>query len=132
MVLAGEWLFELRRVAVLRAAGFPRGSAHYGIAAAVEWLVLDFVYWGLVARDFIEAVMGPRWKSIREVVKESDIALLFWNGSAVVLTIVGALLKWLPNGPGAKFILPARGREMSGWVALSVSAGICEGATFRD
>jgi CAAX protease family protein len=132
VVLVAGCLFELRRVAVLRAAGFPHRSAHYGIAVAAEWLVLAFVLLGIwLHGTSIEAVMGPRWKSIREVLKETGVALLFWAGSVVLLAILRALLAGLPNGPGVKFILPMGWHEMLGWIALSVSAGICEEAIFR-
>jgi hypothetical protein len=73
VVLVGGCLFELRRVAVIRAAGFPHRSTHYGIAVAVEWLTLAFVLLGVWLHGAsIEAVMGPRWKSIREVLKETS------------------------------------------------------------
>jgi hypothetical protein len=79
VVLVAGCLFELRWVAVLRAAGFPHRSAHYGIAVAAEWLVLAFVLPGVwLHGTSIEAVMGPRWKSIREVLKE-PVSLCFFG-----------------------------------------------------
>jgi membrane protease YdiL (CAAX protease family) len=61
----------------------------------------------------------------------NQLALLFWVGSVVILAILRALLTGLPNGLGVKFILPMGRHEMLGWIALSVSAGICEEAIFR-
>ena len=59
------------------------------------------------------------------------MGLTFWLGSFFVLAFVGLLLRSLPNGPGVKFLLPHGAREQLMWVALAVTAGICEEAVFR-
>jgi membrane protease YdiL (CAAX protease family) len=86
---------------------------------------------GLAARGFYRGSNGPTMEVDTRGAEGNQLALLFWVGSVVILAILRALLTGLPNGLGVKFILPMGRHEMLGWIALSVSAGICEEAIFR-
>ncbi len=65
----------------------------------------------------------------------SDQRLHLWPRILIVslqlLWVVGWLLRIAANGPHLEFMLPHRAVELAWWIALSVTAGICEETVFR-
>src|SRR6266850_8496454 len=58
-------------------------------------------------------------------------ALPFWIISAGLLLVLGWLLRVSEHRPNMEFMLPHRGAEIAVWIALSITAGICEETVFR-
>lgn len=52
--------------------------------------------------------------------------MAFWIVSAGILFVLGWLLRVAALGRKMDFILPHGGPEITLWIALSVTAGICE------
>jgi len=103
------------------------------------YLSIMALEWGLVAtvRGAVNAkgislrdVVGGRWSSWKDILR--DVApcipfLFIWLGSA-------RLMHWLMGPDPAKSInslLPQSPTEIILWIALSISAGICEEIVFR-
>jgi membrane protease YdiL (CAAX protease family) len=97
-----------------------------------EWLMLGVVLLGVRRhRSPLSTVLGERWRSMSEVGRDIGIAAAFWLVSAIILSATighpkdaaenGVVQALLPNGP----------LESALWIALSVTAGICEEAIFR-
>jgi len=103
------------------------------------YLSLMALEWGLVAtvRGAVNAkgislreVVGGRWSSWKDIVRDVALCIPFlflWQGSA-------QLMHRLMGPDAAKSInslLPQSPTEVVLWIALSISAGICEEIVFR-
>jgi uncharacterized protein len=76
-------------------------------------------------------VLGDHWHSVRQLLRDIGIAAGFWIVAWVFLWIFGWLLRITALGHNTQFMLPHRGIELTFWIALSVTAGICEETIFR-
>jgi CAAX protease family protein len=98
-------------------------ALEWGLVATVRGAVHDR---GLRLRD----VIGGRWATWKDVARDVALCIPFlfvWNGSA-----------WLMHqvlGPDAaksiNTLLPQSAIEIGLWIAVSISAGICEEIVFR-
>jgi len=89
------------------------------------------VIWGARRHGVpLDRVLGPRWRSLGEVLRDIATAAAFWIVSIIVLSILARLV---PAG-SSNFILemlPAGRLEIALWIAISLTAGICEETIFR-
>ncbi len=135
MVIAAVLLwgyFGARRFRMLRSAGDVHLGGLYARSIAMEWAALGLVLWGVKLHGTpLREVVGARWASAREALRDAGRALLFWLGSIVVLGIVGVLLHSVAHTRAVHTFLPHRPLERLLWVAVAISAGICEEAIFR-
>lgn len=95
-----------------------------------EWLMLGVVLLGVwLNGTSLFEVLGGRWRSGRQFLRDSGIGLLFLIASIMVTSILG------PHGgtgdKATQFLLPQGKIEMVLWVALSITAGVCEEAVYR-
>jgi membrane protease YdiL (CAAX protease family) len=65
------------------------------------------------------------------VLRDIGFGAAFWIVAAILLWIFGWLLRIAAQGRNTQVMLPHGGFELASWIALSVTAGICEGAIFR-
>jgi membrane protease YdiL (CAAX protease family) len=96
-----------------------------------EWIGFAFVLFGVwLAGSGFATVLGERWRSVRDILRDVGLGVAF----SIISTIVLSMLE-PHHGGGAdravQFLLPHGSLEMTLWVALSVSAGICEEAIYR-
>jgi hypothetical protein len=116
----------------LRAAAHPDRVRFYAISMLFEWLLFLFVLAGVRRSGAsIRTVVGDRWQSVRQVLSDIGIGFGFWIVSLPVLWVIGGLLRIAAHGPHLESMLPHRGVEVAWWIALSVTAGICEETIFR-
>jgi uncharacterized protein len=95
-----------------------------------EWLVLGLVLVGVYLHgSSLLTVLGSRWRSAREVLRDLGIALLFLIVTITITSIIGG--HGGSRDSSASFLIPHGGREMAVWIALSISAGLCEEAVYR-
>jgi membrane protease YdiL (CAAX protease family) len=59
------------------------------------------------------------------------IALLFWVLALVVLGAVAHLLHYERMGQNVRFLAPESSTEIVLWIAVSLTAGVCEETIFR-
>jgi len=103
----------------------------YLSAAALDWLLLFFVWRGIHRRGvtFGSLIQG-RWANAREVLRDLGLAALFWG----FLLAAAWGLDRLPLPAEAKsldVLLPRSVLEVAVWILTSASAGFCEEFVFR-
>lgn len=95
-----------------------------------EWLLLGFVLLGVwLSKVSLLEVMGERWRSVPDFLRDAGVGIVFLIVTIVVTSVAG------PHGAAddamTRFLLPQGRIEMLFWLALSVTAGICEEAVYR-
>jgi uncharacterized protein len=116
----------------MRAAAQPHRVRLYLLTLLFEWLMFAFIVAGVRHSGApLRLVLGDRWQSFRQVLRDIGIAAAYWLISSGLLIILAHLLRTAALGPKMDFILPHGGLEITLWIALSVTAGICEETIFR-
>lgn len=103
----------------------------YLIAIATEWGMAYWVWAGVHWKGGnLRDLTGGRWKTWKSVALDVAIAIPFW--------VVWEFTAWLVHRavdriqtPTAPYQPPAGFLEVSLWILLSISAGICEEIVFR-
>ncbi len=133
LAVLGVWAFLGRIIAdQMRAAANPHRVRYYLLTLFFEWLLFVFVLVGVRRSGAsVLLILGDRWHSVRQVLRDVGIAAAFWLVSAGLLLILGRLLRITALRQKMDFILPSGWAEITLWVALSVTAGICEETVFR-
>lgn len=133
LVVLGGWAIWHKSFAdQLSLAANPNRVRLYMVTLVYEWLLFVLVVAGVRFRGAsILIVLGDHWHSFRQVLRDIGIAIGFWIVAALLLWVFGWLLSITTQGSNTQFMLPHRGRELTAWIALSVTAGICEEAIFR-
>lgn len=134
LVLAaiGSWAIGHRVFAdQLSATANPNRILFYGVTVLYEWLLFVLVV-AAVRRSgaSVITVLGDHWHSVRQVLRDFGVAAGFWIVAAMLLWIFGLLLRTATLGRNVS-MLPQRGIELTLWIVLSVTAGICEETIFR-
>jgi uncharacterized protein len=132
LAFLGAWAYVgvigARRI---NAGGNPHRALGYLFTLAFEWILLGIVLAGVRRKPAsMEVVLGQRWRSARQLFRDIGIAAIFW----IVSISLVALLTYLLHASAAgklQYIVPRGATQIALWIALSISAGICEEATFR-
>ena len=133
LAILGAWAFLGRIIADhMREAMNPHRLRFYLFTLFFEWLLFIFVVVGVRRSGApVRFVLGDRWQSVRQVLRDIGIAAAFWFVSAGLLIVLGWLLRVAGHHPNMEYILPHGGAELTVWIALSITAGICEETVFR-
>ena len=103
----------------------------YLIAIATEWGMAYWVWAGVHWRGGnLRDLTGGRWTSWRNLLLDVAIAIPFWIVWEFTAWAVHLVVDRIP-APTASYHLPGGFAEISLWILLSVSAGICEEIVFR-
>jgi uncharacterized protein len=132
LVVLGGWaLWHKISADRLSVAANPNRVRFYLLTLFFEWILFALVVAG-VRRSGVSVflVLGDHWHSVRQVLRDIGIAVGFWIVAATLLWIFGWLLRIAAPGHNVS-MLPQRGIELTFWIALSVTAGICEETIFR-
>jgi CAAX protease family protein len=116
-----------------------QGSAHqpnhlffYLTTMAWEWLLVGYIYWGLRRRGkSMRNIAGKRWNSVSDFFIDIAIAFGFWIAAIIVLSLVARAVGAHGMSQAARNLAPQGPFESLLWVALAVTAGICEEMIFR-
>jgi CAAX protease family protein len=110
----------------------PNRILFYLTTMSWEWLVAAYIYWGLRRRGkSFRNIAGDRWKGSSDFLQDIAIAFGFWIAAIVVLSLVSHALGANGMAQAARLLAPQGMLESIFWVALSVTAGICEETIFR-
>jgi len=113
-------------------AANPNRVRAYLVTLLLEWVVFGLVVAGVRRSGAsVHLVLGDRWHSARQVLRDIGVAAGFWVVALALLWIFGRLLRVDAQGRNMQFIFPHGGAEIAMWMALSVTAGICEETIFR-
>jgi uncharacterized protein len=114
----------------MRAIVNPDRIAMYEHTILFEWLVLVLVLAGVWLRGLsLLVVFGDHWHSAQQFLRDIGIGLLFLVASIMVTSMFGAHQSG--SDRATQFLLPQGGVEMALWIALSITAGVCEEAVYR-
>jgi membrane protease YdiL (CAAX protease family) len=95
-----------------------------------EWLTVGFVVLGVLWNGSpLATVFGERWRSIREVGRDLGIGVVFLVVSIAISSIFAG--HGHESNRAIQYLLPVNGLERVLWVALSLTAGICEEVIYR-
>src|SRR5215475_11931827 len=132
IVLAAQTVISYRGTIHAAQMSSLANPDHIGIylkTMAFEWLMLGLVLTGVILHgSSLSVVLGERWSNARQFFRDLGIGVMF----LIISVVVTSMLAGGADGrEAARFILPRGPREFVFWVALSVTAGICEEALFR-
>lgn len=106
-------------------------ATSYLITTGWEWLLFVLAAWGIrLGGGSIQSVIGGSWSTAKQFWSDLGIGVLFLVGSNILLAGLQAILRPSPNANIGR-LLPRSTTEITLWVFLSLSAGICEEFTFR-
>jgi membrane protease YdiL (CAAX protease family) len=110
----------------------PNRVRFYLLTIGWEWLLVGYIYWGLRRRGkFIRNIAGKSWKGALDFFLDIAIAFGFWIAAIFVLSIASHLLHATGMAEAARRLAPQGLLESLLWIALSVTAGMCEETIFR-
>jgi len=129
---AGLVIRGLLRAGQLRAMENAERIAIYERTIFFQWLVFFLVLAGLRLRGTsFYAVLGERWRSLRQFLVDLGFGLLFLMGSIFLTSLLTSHAQESATNKATQFLLPQTGLELAWWVALSLTAGICEETLYR-
>jgi membrane protease YdiL (CAAX protease family) len=133
LAVLGGWAFYGNILADhLSAAANPNRVRFYVLTLCFEWLLFVLVVAGVRHSGApVRLILGEQWRSVRQVLRDIGIAAAFWIVSTGILFVLGWLLRITALGRKVDFIFPHGGVEITLWIALSATAGICEETIFR-
>ena len=108
-----------------------KATSVYLVAALMDWALLYYCWVGVHRRGgTLRTLTGGRWNSWKDILTDVAIALPFWfvwEGTAYGV-------QWVLGPSSAKSVaslLPKSLQEILLWIAVSITAGICEETAFR-
>jgi uncharacterized protein len=135
LVLAalGAWALQgIVNSEYMRRAVNPDRIGMYWRTMLFEWLMFGFVILGVKLNGTsVLAVLGERWSSVRQVLRDIGIAIVFLIVSIFLESLLGTNLHRGGPDPAVPFLLPHGASEIAVWMVLSLTAGICEETLFR-
>jgi membrane protease YdiL (CAAX protease family) len=133
LAIMGGWTFWQKiRMDRLSVTAHPNRVRGYVLGICFEWALFAVVLAGVRRRKgSFRIILGDRWHSGRQVLRDIGIALGFWVVASGLLWVCGWVLQIHGNNPAIIAMLPHGALEVVLWIALSVTAGICEEAIFR-
>jgi membrane protease YdiL (CAAX protease family) len=110
----------------------PNRLLFYLPTMAWEWIVVGYIYWGLRRHGkSMQNIAGKRWRSAADFFIGIAIALGFWIVAILVLSLVARAVGASGMSQAVRLLAPQSLLESILWVALGVTAGICEETIFR-
>jgi len=101
-------------------------------AILTEWLWFALVVAGVRRSGApVRLVLGDRWQSVRQVLRDVGVAAVFWIISIVILVATARLLHVTKDTSKLDFLAPHGHLQMALWIVVAISAGICEETVFR-
>lgn len=105
-------------------------ALYLGLIAA-EWGLFRFALVGLKKSGTrLRDAIGQRWATWKDVARDAVLAIIVWGAWTGAETLVSRVLG-PDSAKGISTLLPRGPAEIGAWVALSISAGICEEVVFR-
>lgn len=129
--IASGWLL-LRRAASVPSAR-PHSQIPFYVAIILgDFLLLAYVVWGIrLQRGSLAELIGGRWKTARDFLRDCGTAAVFWVAALLILGGVGQLLGVPPAARSVGRLTPHTGPELFVWIFVAITAGICEEIIYR-
>ena len=124
-----------------------RGAIHAsqtraGLGLTRPWMYLrtmffEFLFLAVVAvgvrlrHGSLQPIFGQRWRSASQAFRELGLGIALLVVSTVVVSILGGHQTGAQANQSIVYLLPQNSLELLLWMALSLTAGICEEAIYR-
>jgi membrane protease YdiL (CAAX protease family) len=96
----------------------------------IEFALLIYCLTGVRSRGGnLETLSGGRWTSWKDIVADLCVALPFWLVLQVLTWIASRVLG--PESVDSVGLLPKKLPEILAWIAVSITAGVCEELIYR-
>jgi uncharacterized protein len=114
--------------------------ANYSLTIAYEWILAALALWGIHMRKIpLRQLLGEQRPGARAWLVDAGLALAYWVIAVMLLALLGKALVEISGshidpqkiGDVTQRLAPVSGFEMTLFLVLSVSAGICEELVFR-
>jgi uncharacterized protein len=132
LTLGGAFFQREARSQPERILQHPNVVPLYLSLIAMEWGLFFYVRKGSLHRSGtkLRDLIGGRWQSLRDVAMDAILALGIWTVWMIIEK--GWEHQFGPeHAASIQTFLPRRGVEILLWIAVSVSAGICEEVVLR-
>jgi len=108
----------------------PGNVVHYLAVILTEWVLAGYVWLGLIpGATRLRDLVGGRWGSVRDVLRDIGIAAAFWVGFTGVVIFLDSI--WPSHVESVGFLNPRGVAEVALWVMMSITAGFCEELVYR-
>jgi CAAX protease family protein len=132
LAMMGFWAYRGVADADVLAHAKINRALFYIVTMVLEWLMLGVVLLGVrLHRSPLSTVLGERWRSMSEVARDIGVAGAFWLVSSIILSATIGHSKEAAPSDVVQALLPQGALESAMWIAVSVTAGICEEAIYR-
>jgi membrane protease YdiL (CAAX protease family) len=132
LVVAVNAYYGTIRSAHQRAGLGPSRPYMYLRTMLFEFVVLAIVVVGVRIRgSSLQAIFGQRWRSLGQLLTDLGLGVLLLLASTVVASIFGSHQSGGSAEHSISYLLPQTWNEMLMWIALSITAGVCEEAIYR-
>jgi membrane protease YdiL (CAAX protease family) len=109
----------------------PRISG-YLLVLLIEWFIFAFIWIGLRIQGVpFSCLFGKMSPTIRKILQDLGLALLFLIVANVVLSLLGSLLHISDHNAAVQQLLPHTAAEIAVYLLVTLTAGICEETIFR-
>jgi membrane protease YdiL (CAAX protease family) len=114
--------------------------ANYSLTIAYEWILAALALWGIHMRKIpLRQLLGEQRPGARAWLVDAGLALAYWGIAVMLLALLGKALVEISGshidpqkiGDVTQRLAPVSGFEMTLFLVLSISAGICEELVFR-
>ena len=130
LLIAAQGLRVWMHADLVRNMADPNRTRMYLATMAAEWLLLGIVLAGVwFGGSSLYTVLGERWRSASQFLRDAGIGVLFLFASIMVTSILGSHSRGADQS--TQFLLPQSSMERVLWILLSITAGVCEEAVYR-
>ena len=97
-----------------------------------ELVVLAVVVLGVRIRGgSLQVIFGQHWRSLKQLLTDLGLGVLLLLASTAVASIFGSHQREVSVEHSISYLLPQTSNEILMWIALSITAGVCEEAIYR-
>src|SRR5882672_5540924 len=110
LLIAAQGIRGWMRADLLRNMTDPNRTRMYLATMAAEWLLLGIVLAGVwFGGSSLYTVLGERWRSASQFLRDAGIGVLFLFGSIVVMSILGSQSRG--SDQSTQFLMPQSSTE---------------------
>jgi hypothetical protein len=97
-----------------------------------ELLFLAIVIFGVRLRgSSLQTIFGRRWHSLGQMFRDLGLGVALLLASTLLVSILSGHQRGEPPDQSIGYLMPQTSFEMLLWIAVSLTAGICEEAVYR-
>ncbi len=79
----------------------------------------------------LTTIFGQRWRSVSQMFRDLGLGLLLMFSSTLVVSVLSGHRSGGAPDKAIQYLIPLASLEFFAWIALSLTAGICEEAIYR-